>query len=128
MSRPTIVRIAAPSFLPLLTVPTGWSETSPPSQSSRMFVHMSGLKVMASVDIDSRGHSWAHVSMSRAASLPTWADLRKVRDEFLPRDRAVVQVFPPEGEYVNMHPFVLHLWSDLSDHGYLPDFRFQGAL
>jgi hypothetical protein len=33
-----------------------------------------------------------------------------VRQAFFPPDRDVMQVFPRTGEYVNVHPFTLHLF------------------
>jgi hypothetical protein len=82
-----------------------------------------GLLVMAEVELV-RGEMWLHVSLSRAAALPSWEDLREVKDLFVGRDRKAVQVLPPASEYVNIHPHCLHLYAPV-EHDPLPDFRMR---
>lgn len=55
-------------------------------------------------------HEWEHVSVSTHFRCPTWAEMCYVKDLFwLPSER-VVQYHPPKHEYVNCHPYCLHLW------------------
>lgn len=79
------------------------------------------LAVICSAKVESDGKRWMHVSCSRPSSLPTWDDLRMVKDTFI-GDRKAIQILPAQAEYVNLHPNVLHLWACLDDDG-LPDFR-----
>lgn len=66
--------------------------------------------------------AWLHVSTSRKDRLPSWEDLRDVKNLFVGLDRRAIQILPPQAEYVNMHPNVLHLWAPVG-HEPLPDFR-----
>ncbi len=53
---------------------------------------------------------WQHVSVSRRDRCPTWDEMCQVKALFWDADDCVVQYHPPEAEYVNNHPFCLHLW------------------
>lgn len=111
MSKPLGVLLS-----PLATPPPGyWREQRAFDMGAdmgraRVFVHgMTGLRVLASVERHSDGKRWAHVSCSYGDKLPSWDDLRRVKDIFL-GDVMAYQVLPPASEYVNMHPHTLHLW------------------
>ncbi len=66
---------------------------------------------------------WAHLSVGNATQkrLPTWEELRWCKEYFI-GDRKAVQVLPPKAEYVNVNPYVLHLFAPL-ERDPLPDFR-----
>lgn len=66
-----------------------------------------GLAIIANIDGEE-----LHVSLSYADRLPTWDDLKRVKDLFWDPNAEVIQVLPPQKEYVNDHPFCLHLWGD----------------
>lgn len=53
-----------------------------------------------------------HVSVSvlRQKRCPTWEEMCWVKDQFFEAEELAVQIHPPKSEYVNAHPFVLHLW------------------
>lgn len=53
---------------------------------------------------------WRHVSMSLGGRLPNYCELKHARQVWFPAEAEVIQVFPPEKEFVNNHPFCLHLW------------------
>jgi hypothetical protein len=53
---------------------------------------------------------WEHVSVSRPDRCPTWAEMCLVKDLFWGPEDTVVQYHPPKLDYVNNHPFCLHLW------------------
>lgn len=63
------------------------------------------LKVLAS-----DGGGWEHVSVSLSDRCPTWDEMCIVKDLFFDESECVVQYHPPRSEYVNYHPFCLHLW------------------
>ena len=73
------------------------------------------------------GRRWVHVSMSRPSRLPSWGDVREVKDAFIGRERRALQILPPQSQYVNLHKYVLHLWHCVDDDG-LPDFRVEGMI
>lgn len=66
------------------------------------------LRVIASSD-----GGWEHVSVSIATRCPTWEEMCFVKDQFWDVQDCVVQFHPPESEYVNNHPFCLHLWRQI---------------
>lgn len=53
---------------------------------------------------------WEHVSVSRRDRCPTWAEMCEVKDLFFGEDEWVMQYHPARSDYVNDHPFCLHLW------------------
>lgn len=111
---------AAPRVLP-----AGWYES--PTHMG-FWMRADGLKVMLSVEAkDGDDRKWLHVSLSREDRLPSWDDVRTVKDIFVGRDKTAIQVLPPESEYVNLNKTVLHLWCCLNKD-LLPDFRRCGAL
>jgi len=64
--------------------------------------------------IASNGGGWEHVSVSPASdrrkACPTWEEMCAIKDMFFQPDECVVQYHPAESEYVNLHPYCLHLW------------------
>ena len=61
--------------------------------------------------IASDGGGWEHVSVSLdRRRCPTWEEMSLVKDLFWDPEDCVVQFHPPKSQYVNTHPFVLHLW------------------
>jgi hypothetical protein len=60
--------------------------------------------------IASDGGNWEHVSISRTDRCPTWDEMCQVKAMFWDADDCVVQFHPPESDYVNNHPYCLHLW------------------
>lgn len=91
------------------------------------FQRADGLKVIVSARIERDAKTWMHVSCSRVDRIPSWEDLRDVREAFVPDDKVALQVLPPPAEYVNFHPHVLHLWV-CHDGRPTPDFRTGGLI
>ena len=67
--------------------------------------HAQTLRVIAS----SEGE-WEHVSVSRKDRCPTWDEMCKIKALFWDEEDCVVQYHPPKSDYVNNHPFCLHLF------------------
>lgn len=67
------------------------------------------LRVISSGSFE-QPFKWEHVSVSLATRCPTWAEMSRVKDLFWEEKECVVQFHPPRSEYVNMHPYCLHLW------------------
>jgi hypothetical protein len=60
--------------------------------------------------IASDGKGWDHVSVSLPHRCPTWDEMCQIKDMFWDPEDCVVQYHPPKSEYVNNHPYCLHLW------------------
>lgn len=71
---------------------------------------------------------WEHVSVSIPGQniCPTWADMCFVKDLFWDAEDCVVQFHPPESEYVNRHPYTLHLWRPVGLEWTLPPKEMVG--
>lgn len=54
--------------------------------------------------------AWEHVSVSTAARCPTWEEMCLIKSLFWDPEDLVLQLHPPESDYVNQHPYCLHLW------------------
>lgn len=53
---------------------------------------------------------WEHISVSLPDRVPTWNEMCFVKDAFWDEDEVVIQYHPAKDQYVNHHPFCLHLW------------------
>ena len=60
--------------------------------------------------IVSDGGGWDHCSVSMPNRTPTWKELCFIKDLFWEPEETVIQYHPAKSEYVNDHPFTLHLW------------------
>lgn len=63
--------------------------------------------------IASNGLGWDHVSVSTETRCPTWEEMCVVKDLFFEESETVVQYHPAKADYVNHHPYCLHLWRPL---------------
>ena len=53
---------------------------------------------------------WDHVSVSLNGRCPNWREMSFVKGLFWDEDDCVIQYHPPKKDYLNLHPFCLHLW------------------
>ena len=51
-----------------------------------------------------------HVSVTCQNRPPNWAEMCFVKDIFWSENECAVQYHPPRSEYVNCHPYCLHIW------------------
>lgn len=64
----------------------------------------------------SDGMGWQHVSVTISSTeikvkrCPTWEEMCFVKSMFWNDDESVMQLHPPKSEWVNNHPYCLHLW------------------
>ncbi len=63
------------------------------------------VKVIISTD-----YGWDHLSASLSTRCPSWEEMCQLKDLFFEPEECVMQLHPPQSEYVNNHPFCLHLW------------------
>lgn len=89
-----------------------------------LWTRPSGDRVSIIAEIaDYEGALWFHVSASGGKRVPTWYELREIKDVVIGKDRLALQVLPNADEYVNIDPNVLHLWAPLEGARPIPDFR-----
>ena len=58
----------------------------------------------------SNGGGWDHVSVSFPNRCPTWDEMCKIKDIFFDEDECCVEYHPKKKDYVNLHPYCLHIW------------------
>lgn len=115
----------ADDFVRAIGEPPGFRRYLTPCVNFRR-VNGDPLMVIVSGRTEADGRRWIHVSFSHPNRSPTWETTVLVKKAFL-GDRKALQVLPPEAEYVNIHPYCLHLWCCLDGDG-LPDFRVGGEI
>lgn len=84
--------------------------------------------------IASTGMGWEHVSVTLRMKdnpkfverTPTWQEMCFIKSVFWNDHEAVMQLHPPISEYVNNHPFCLHLWRPTQTEIPLPDSLLVG--
>jgi len=69
---------------------------------------------------------WEHVSVSCTYRTPNWDEMCWVKRAFWRDDEVVMQLHPVETDYVNHHPYCLHLWRPLNATIPLPPAEFVG--
>ncbi len=52
-----------------------------------------------------------HLSISHPDRIPSWGELKQTKYHFFP-NLSMVMYFPPIKDYVNVHPYCLHLYSE----------------
>jgi hypothetical protein len=72
--------------------------------------------------------NWEHVSVSLAHRTPNWTEMSWIKDLFWDDDEAVLQFHPPKREYVNLHPYCLHLWRPLDGDVRVPPSSLMGPM
>ncbi len=74
----------------------------------------------------SDGMGWEHCSVSIALKgrdamrCPTWEEMCYIKSLFWDEEDCVVQFHPAKSEYVNCHPYVLHLWRSTEEEFPIP--------
>jgi hypothetical protein len=63
------------------------------------------------------GAGWKHLSVSNAQKkvMPSWNIMARLKDLFFGDDEWAVAYFPARQDYVNDHPFCLHVWAPLNE-------------
>lgn len=78
-----------------------------PEEGGAFMVHVRGVQLRV---IASWNGGWDHVSVSRPNRCPTWNEMDEVKRLFFRPEEVVMQLHPAEADYINRHPFTLHLW------------------
>ena len=114
----------------LARIPPSWTMVS--STGDGAMFKRGGVQVICSLSREEDGELWVHVSACGREggrfSLPSWESLKRVKHDFF-GDGWAYQVFPPKEDYVNIHPYVLHLFGRFDGKPALPDFtRGTGSI
>lgn len=80
-------------------------------------INVSWLGVIASrgggeFGVDDETDRWDHVSVSTPVRCPTWEEMCFIKDLFFEPHEVAAQLHPVK-DYINNHPFCLHLWRPL---------------
>lgn len=64
--------------------------------------------------VASWGGGWEHVSVSCTNRCPTWTEMCIVKNIFWEDEEVAIQYHPAKHDYVNLHPYCLHIWKPIS--------------
>lgn len=78
------------------------------------------LKVIVSAGDLDPNYPWEHVSVSLPNRCPNWPEMCHVKNIFWGEDETVVQYHPKKSEYVDCHPYCLHMWRPVNGEILLP--------
>ncbi len=78
--------------------------------------------------IVSDGLDWEHVSVSLSDRCLTWEEMCFIKNLFWDDEDAVMQLHPPQSDYVNNHEFTLHLWRPMAANIPLPPSIMVGTV
>lgn len=87
-------------------------------------LYLNGTKSKPASVVFSWGMGWEHVSVAYPNRCPTWEEMCRVKNIFWSDDECVVQYHPPKADYVNFHPYCLHLWRKVGENYELPPKNF----
>lgn len=78
------------------------------------------LRVIASSGDAELGILWEHVSVSTVGRCPNWPEMDLIKRLFWDDEETVMQLHPPRSQWINQHPFCLHLWKPIGQEIPLP--------
>lgn len=110
-----------------LVLPATWNKLETTEDGQHYVQQFTGLSLIVSGAKELDGRRWLHVSLAHPHRLPTWEELKAVKDWIIGREEYAVQVLPPKSLYVNQHPFCLHLFACVDGSWPLPDFTQGGG-
>lgn len=90
------------------------------------YLNHPSYKPEAVVIVASWGGGWEHVSVSLARRCPTWEEMCMIKDIFWGEEECVVEYHPPRSQYVNRHPYCLHLWKKIGEEFETPPKEYVG--
>lgn len=63
--------------------------------------------------IMSWGAGFEHCSVSIPTRCPSWEQMCSIKDAFWNEDEVCMQLHPAKKDYVNNHPYCLHIWKSI---------------
>ena len=101
--------------------PPGWIQKER-LEDGALYVHrLIAMSAIVSATREGDGKFWLHLSIAKPTQMPDWGEVKRAKELFIGRDRKALIVLPEEGNYVNIHPFCLHLFCCLETDP-LPEF------
>jgi hypothetical protein len=91
-------------------VKTGMFASNEGDQFGNFLVRVNPLALPMQVLAAPISDAWQHVSVSLSNRCPTWPEMCFIKELFWEDDECVLQYHPSKEEYVNNHPYCLHLW------------------
>jgi len=76
--------------------------------------------------IASNEDGWEHVSVSLPKRCPNWREMCYIKGLFWDEGDRVVQYHPPKENYINCHPFCLHMWRPIGVEIPMPPYWMVG--
>lgn len=70
--------------------------------------------------IMSSGAGFEHCSVSMPTRCPSWEQMCTVKDAFWNEDEVCMQLHPAKKDYINNHPYCLHIWKPIDEEIPLP--------
>lgn len=70
--------------------------------------------------IMSWGAGFEHCSVSMPTRCPSWEQMCSIKDAFWNDDEVCMQLHPAKKNYVNNHPYCLHIWKPIDKEIPLP--------
>lgn len=70
--------------------------------------------------IMSWGAGFEHCSVSMPTRCPSWEQMCAIKDAFWNDDEVCMQLHPAKKNYVNNHPYCLHIWKPINEKIPLP--------
>lgn len=70
--------------------------------------------------IMSWGAEFEHCSVSIPTRCPSWEQMCSIKDTFWNDDEVCMQLHPAKKDYVNNHPYCLHIWKPIDKEIPLP--------
>ena len=100
---------------------SGQFRSNPGNDFGRFFIPSpySGF-IQVLVSSASPEYPWDHVSVSLSNRCPNWPEMAWIKSLFFDDEEAVMQLHPPKSEYINNHPYCLHLWRPIKEKIPLP--------
>ena len=81
----------------------------------------SGIKAMNPLNfIFSIADGWEHLSVSTPTRCPTWEEMQFMKEVFWKDNEVCYQLHPAKENYINNHPYCLHIWRKIGTDPELP--------
>ena len=77
---------------------------------AQAYLNSSKKKNEPATVVFSWGADWDHVSVSFRRRCPSWEEMAEIKQLFFHPEEVCFELHPAKSEYVNDHPFCLHIW------------------
>lgn len=108
----------------------GWFDDSKAALGGYFYIPSKGtafgLRVIASTAQNPEAQGWDHVSVSLPNRCPTWDEMEFIKRIFFLPEEVCFQLQPAEADYINNHPYCLHIWRHATMLVPLPPPHFVG--